>query len=238
MISEDFAQAISNCLAGGTLPTKYKESTTIVLRKEGKKDYSLPGSYRPIALENTLAKVIEKIIADRISSAAEEHSLLPWNQMGARKQRSTLSAVGLLTSCVQTAWKARPGCIVSMLSLDLAGAFDNVSHERLLWILKSKGLPEWLIKIIASFLTGRRTRIAFTGHESEWIQTQTGIPQGSPLSPILFLFFISELLEEFQQVNGSTIGFGFVDDTNLITWGDTAQDNCRRLTSAHNKCIA
>ena len=104
-----------------------------------------------------------------------------------------------------------------MLSLDLAGAFDNVLHERLLWILKRKGLPEWLIQIIASFLTRRRTRIAFTRHESEWIQTQTGIPQGSPLSPILFLFFISELLAEFQRVNSDTLGFGFVDDTNLIT---------------------
>jgi Reverse transcriptase (RNA-dependent DNA polymerase)/Endonuclease-reverse transcriptase len=238
VISKDFAQAISNCLAGGSLPLKYKESTTVVLRKDGKKDYSLPSSYRPIALENTLAKVIEKILADRISSTAEEHALLPWNQMGARKQRSTLSAVGLLTSCVQTAWKARPGCVVSMLSLDLAGAFDNVSHERLLWILERKGFPKWLIQVISSFLTGRRTRIAFTGYESEWIQTQTGIPQGSPLSPILFLFFISELLAEFQRVSSDTLGFGFVDDTNLITWGDTAQDNCQRLTNAHDKCTA
>ena len=137
--------------------------------------------------------------------------------MGARKQRSTLTAVGLLTSCVQTAWKARPGCVVSMLSLDLANAFDNVSHERLLWILKRKGLPEWLVLVIASFLTRRRTRIAFTGHESEWIHTQTSIPQGSPLSLILFLFFISELLAEFQQVDSNTLRFGFVDDTNLIT---------------------
>ena len=85
-----------------------------------------------------------------------------------------------------------------MLSLDLAGTFDNVSHECLLWILERKGLPEWLIQVIASFLTGRRTQIVYTGYESEWIYTQTGIPQGSPLSPILFLFFISELLEEFQ----------------------------------------
>jgi len=91
---------ISNCLAGRSLSLKYKESTTVVLRKDGKKDYSLLGSYRPIALENTLAKVIEKILVDHISSTAEEHLLLPWNQMGARKQRSTLSAVGLLTLCV------------------------------------------------------------------------------------------------------------------------------------------
>jgi hypothetical protein len=169
---------------------------------------------------------------------AEEYQILSWNQMGARKQRSTLTAISLLNSCVQTAWKARPGCIVSMLSLDLAGAFDNVSHERLLWVLRQKGIPTWAVRFIASFLQDRHTRIAYPGYKSEWIQTQTGIPQGSPLSPILFLFFISELLETFQQEASDTLGFGFVDDTNLITWGNSAQDNCQRLTVAHERCLA
>jgi reverse transcriptase-like protein/retrotransposon-encoded endonuclease len=238
MISGYLAQAINTLLVEGQLPGYLKESITIVLRKENKKDYSLPGSYRPIALENTLAKVIEKLLADRITDAAEAHNLLSWNQMGARKQRSTLSAISLLTASVQTAWQARPGCIVSMLSLDLAGAFDHVSHERLLGILRKKAFPEWLVKLIQSFLTDRKTRIAFPGYQSEWIRTQTGIPQGSPLSPILFLFFISELLEEFQRVAGDTLGFGFVDDTNLITWGNSARENCRRLESIHDRCIA
>lgn len=188
-----------------------------MLRKERKKDYSLPGSYRPIALENTLAKVLEKIVATRLAESAETYQLLPWNQMGARKQRSTMSALHLLNASVSTAWKARPGCVVSMLSLDLSGAFDNVSHRRLLYILYYKGYPLWIRRIVESFLIGRRTRISFIGYEGEWTTTETGIPQGSPLSPILFLFFISELLEIYQRVDSDTLAFGFVDDTNLIT---------------------
>jgi hypothetical protein len=130
----------------------------------------------PRALENTLAKIVEKVAALKLTQAAEEHNLLPWTQMGARKQRSTLSALELLTASVQTAWKSRPGCVVSMLSLDLSGAFDNVDHRRLIYILKSKGFPEWMLSFIQSFLTARRTRIAFTGYTSPWIDTQTGIP--------------------------------------------------------------
>jgi hypothetical protein len=84
------------------LPPKFKESTTIVLRKDGKKDYSLLSSYRPIALENTLAKILEKAVANRLSRAVEEHTLLLWNQMSARKERLTLSAIKLITLCVQT----------------------------------------------------------------------------------------------------------------------------------------
>jgi len=51
--------------------------TTVILRKEGKVDYLIPGSYRPIALENTLSKILEKVIADYIVDTVEEHALLP-----------------------------------------------------------------------------------------------------------------------------------------------------------------
>ena len=86
-------------------------------------------------------------------------------------------------------------------------------------------------------MQGRRTRVAFDGYESEWVQTNSGIPQGSPISPILFLFFISELLEGMQSVEEKQLGFRFMDDTNIITWGDSAQENCKRLEEVYEKCI-
>ena len=49
---------------------------TVILRKEGKADYLILGSYRPIALENTLSKILEKVIADYIVDTVEEHALL------------------------------------------------------------------------------------------------------------------------------------------------------------------
>jgi hypothetical protein len=62
--------------------------------------------------------------------------------MGARKDRSTLSALALLVDVVHTAWARDLYFIVLILSLDLSGAYDNVSHDRLLWILRKKGFPE------------------------------------------------------------------------------------------------
>jgi len=87
-------------------------------------------------------------------------------------------------------------------------------------------------------LNERRTRIAFLDFESDWIHTSSEISQESPLSPILFLFFISELLATFERPEGETMAFGFVNDTNLVTWGTSAQTNCHRLKSAHSWCIA
>jgi len=231
------AEAISTILASGQMPQCLKESTTVVLRKEQKKDYTLASSYRPIALENTLAKLIEKVVADKITYAAETNNLLPWNQMGARKNRSTISGLDLLVSTIQTAWKSKKGTIVSMLSLDISGAFDNVSHKRLLWTLDKLGLPEWMVRFTASFLSERRTRIIHSGSTSEWIPTANGIPQGSTISPILFLLFISDLLKDIQNPAGGMLGFGFVDDTNLVAWGPSAEANCRTLERAHNICL-
>jgi hypothetical protein len=218
-IATGLAKAISHIFETGLIPICLNQSTTVVLRKEKKKDYSLPSSYRPIALENTLAKVVEKILAIRMMREAEERGLIPWNQMGARKNRSTLSALELLSGTIQTAWKAKKA-VVSVLGLDLAGAFDNVSHDRLLWVLRKMGFPEWLVQVVRSFLTKRRTRITFVDYTSRWFATEAGIPQGSTLSPALFIIVISELLEQFKTVSGDVLGFGFVDDTTLITWGD------------------
>ena len=78
--------------------------TMFVLRKEGKADYLFLGSYRPIALENTLSKILERVVADRIADIAEEYAILLQSQMGARKNRLTLSALTLLTSTIKTTW--------------------------------------------------------------------------------------------------------------------------------------
>jgi hypothetical protein len=63
-------------LINSTILEGIKESTTVVLRKEKKADYSLPSSYRPIALENTIAKIIEKIIANHITAEIEHRTLI------------------------------------------------------------------------------------------------------------------------------------------------------------------
>jgi len=79
VIIKDLVEVASYCFTNGTIPESLKESITVVLRKEGKKNYSLLGSYRPIALKNTLAKVLEKYIANIILEVAEEYGLFPWN---------------------------------------------------------------------------------------------------------------------------------------------------------------
>jgi len=79
VIVKDLVEVASYCFASGIILKSLKESITVVLCKERKKDYSLLGSYRLIAFKNMLAKVLEKHVANIISKAAEEYRLLFWN---------------------------------------------------------------------------------------------------------------------------------------------------------------
>jgi hypothetical protein len=74
----------TTCIQKGHYLKPFKHSITVVLKKLQKPDYTKPGAYRPIALMNTLAKVLEALVAKRISREAEARGLLPDSQIGAR----------------------------------------------------------------------------------------------------------------------------------------------------------
>ena len=70
------ANTTTTCLLKGNLLKYYKNIIIIILQKANKKDYSLLGSYRPVALKNTLGKILEKIVTERIQEAIEIQRLL------------------------------------------------------------------------------------------------------------------------------------------------------------------
>jgi len=76
VIVKDLAEITSYCFANRIIPKSFKESITVALRKEKKKNYSLLNSYRLITFENTLVKVLEKHVANIMLKAVKEHRLL------------------------------------------------------------------------------------------------------------------------------------------------------------------
>jgi exonuclease III len=225
-------------LRNGYHPNEWKRSVTLTLRKPKKGDYTDPKSYRPIALLNTIGKLLERVIASRISQLAETNSLLPETQMGARPGRSAETAIQMITEQVQAIW-GRPGPqqVATLLSLDISGAFDHVSHERLLHNLRKRRIPEIIVRWVTSFLKDRQTKIKLPEGESGWLRTDTGIPQGSPLSPILFLFFIADLLDATNNEELRVSAVGFVDDVNILTYGRSTERNCETLSEIHRNCM-
>jgi hypothetical protein len=117
-------------LEEGTLPDQWRHAKIIPLKKAGKEDYTIAKAWRPISLLATLGKVLESVVAERISHAVETYGLLPTNHFGARKQRSAEQALLLLQEEIYAAWRGRK--VVSLISFDVKGAYNGVCKERLL----------------------------------------------------------------------------------------------------------
>ena len=107
----------------------WKTFTTVVLRKPGKPRYDAPKAYRPIALLNTMWKVLTAVVADQLTFATERHQLLPANHFGGRPGRTTTDAMHLLANTIKASW--RVGKVTSALFLDIEGAFPNAVPSRL-----------------------------------------------------------------------------------------------------------
>ena len=218
----------NGCLFIGYCPLHFRESKTVALRKPGKDDYSDPRAYRPITLLNTLGKVLEAIIATRLSYEAEIHRLLPPSHFGGRKGQSTETAIHAFLEVTYAAWER--GETVSMLLMDVAQAYPNVSHHRLIHNLRRRKISAVYTKWILSFLQHRSTMLIVSAYTRPKDTVDTGIPQGSPLSPILYLFYNADLIESLDT--GPTRCFGYIDDVNLTACGQTAEDNCQTLAAA------
>ncbi|EGU88459.1 hypothetical protein HZS61_008437 [Fusarium oxysporum f. sp. conglutinans] len=212
-IKNHLTKIFNQSLALGYYPEHFRRSTMVILRKPGKDNYTIPKAYRPIALLNTTGKIMEAIIAKRLSYIAKTHGPLPDTQMGGRKLRSTEHALHLIIDKIYDGWNTGSGKVASLLLLDVLGVFDNVSYARLLHSLRKRKIDEKTVKWIRSFLSERYTKLSIDGFTSEPYKLETGEPQGSNLSPILYLFYNADLIEKCGQIDDS-VTTGFIDE-----WG-------------------
>ncbi|KAK7583226.1 hypothetical protein V3481_012568 [Fusarium oxysporum f. sp. vasinfectum] len=233
-VKHDVLDIFQTSLKEGVIPRQWRHARIIPLKKPGKDDYTIAKAWRPISLLATLGKVLESVVAERISHAVETHGLLPTNHFGARKQRSAEQALVLLQEHIFSTWRSRH--VVSLISFDVKGAYNGVCKERLLQRMKARGIPEEILRWVDAFCSERTATIMINGQSSESRPLpQAGLPQGSPLSPMLFLFFNADLVQTQIDRNGGAIAF--VDDYTAWVSGPTAQSNRRGIQAIIDKAL-
>lgn len=212
----------------GYVPNSWKTVKIVVLRKPGKADYTKPKAYRPISLIPTISKGLEAVVAARLSYIVEHYKLLPDNHFGARPKRSAEQALNLVIEKIYQAWRRRK--ILTLVSFDVKGAFNGVHRNVLEQRLRARRVPEQAVQWIRDFCSHRRAQVTLGSYESEPKDIEyPGIPQGSPLSPLLYIFYNADLVERTIDKNGGAIGF--VDDFNAWVVGDNERQTTRLIQS-------
>ena len=128
-------------------------------------------------------------------------------QNGFRKNRSTNDNLFKLFETIKLSFCK--GHTTTGIFLDVEKAFDQVWYDGLLFKLTSMGLKRKLIRWISSFLYQRKLIISINNQLSDPIIPIHGVPQGSPLSPILFILYVSGIP---QPLDAQLNLYHFADD--------------------------
>ena len=171
----------------GRLPSIWKESTVIPIRKPGK-DPSKPSSYRPIALTSNLCKIMERMITDR-SYELEKKGMLASCQSGFRKGRNTMDAVVRIEAEIRKTQSNKESVVVEFF--DIEKAYDMMWKEGLLIKLHLMGVGGKVFNWIKDFLFNRKLQVRIGAELSGNYVVGNGTPQGSVISPVLFIIMIN-----------------------------------------------
>ena len=232
VITTPLTYIIGGSLAMAQVPNSWKEANITPLhKKKSKKDAK---NYRPVSILSTPSKVLESVVRDQLSEQIENLKILPNSQHGFRRDCSTITAVAALEHDLKLA-RQKKMCAGAVF-LDLSAAFDTLDGNILALKFKEYGASTRVRKWIISYLSGRRQRVQYQGKASSTMSNDTGAPQGSILSPFLFLVLVSDMEEALQGMEGVRL-MSYADDTTVYAWAETADEVHRKLEEAVEKIL-
>ena len=228
-----FCTLFNNICSSGVWPKWLSESMSVIIPKPKKVDYTVPKAYRPIALLNTVGKLLTKVIAHRMQHDAAAFSLLHEGQCGGVQKHTTIDAGLVLLDFINT--NRERGWHVSICAIDIAQFFPSLNHHAAKLILSRLGFSEILVNLIGSYFTGRTTTYRWDSATSKPYNFNMGTPQGDCLSPILSALYLSVAIKHIFPHSSpprSTRCLFFVDDGTLYTASPSLNTNVRVLSSS------
>ena len=227
------------------LPKHLAISRTIFIPK--KSQASLPGEFIPISISSVFARVLHKILAQRIDANIEMDDQQRAFRAGMDGCRdNTVLFDALLRSRYQQ-FKS-----TFAATLDLARAFDSVEHSAIMRAAEAAGIPPLLVNYLKSLYASSTKTLSGTEWSTEPIKVMRGVKRGDPLSPVIFKLVIDQLLRLLPQECGSTYNgktvraMAFADDLvllddwliglqHLLDWTSTFLGTCGLLLNT-SKC--
>ena len=163
-----------------------------------------------MSLTSVVCKIFEKVIKNKLSNHLIEQKLLSPHQFGFIPGRNTNTQ--LLVSIKEWQRNLDNSIPTDVVYLDFRKAFDTVPHKRLLYKLSKHGIKGNLLSWIKDFLSNRTQYVKINNSKSDECPVTSGVPQGSVLGPMLFIFYINDLPDV-----SNVITMIYADDTKAYT---------------------
>ncbi len=185
---------------------------------------------------DTQLDAISLIMIKRLSDIVETHCMLSNAQMKARCKQFMILTLNLLIDQVHTVWDCEIKYVIFMLSLNVIEAFNQVSHIKLLHMLKMKKTLSYIIEWTCSFLKNWKMSLIFNEQMSDMHKINADILQKFFILLIFFLFFNASLIEKCEALKIKIEVFNFINNINILIYNRFTEEICRTLSKAHNIC--
>lgn len=228
-IAEPLAQVITPlyqiCWRWGYVPLLWRSAQVCAIYKKG--DRTLPSNYRPNSLTSILRKAMEHCLAPILHQQSPPIELA---QGGFRVRRSALDQALCLHEMIQI-HRQRHGIDPVLAFLDIKAAYDTVDRDIIWQRLIDYASPAPLISLLQNMFDEVSISVVANNYVSPTFTTETGVLQGSVLSPHLYSLYIDTLPKALRSAaSRQTIRLGrpntainallFADDVALIGTAD------------------
>ena len=200
----------------GVFPDCLKHATVIPVYKKG--DKKTLSNHRPISLLPFVSKIFERCIFNRLINYASMFNILTSQQYGFTRGRSTQDAILSLTERIYQCFESGHLCL--NVFIDFKKCFDTINHIILLNKLDIYGIKGTPNNLIKDYLTRRTQCVRIDEAVSSALPITIGLPQGSILGPLLFLYFINDL----PNISNIFNAILFADDTTLSFVSQSTND--------------
>ena len=206
LICEPLSALLNESAKLGVFPRSLKEARVTPLFKGGD---NVPKSYRPISNLSKIAKIFEKIIANRLMSFFSKYDIISKFQFAYRPNHSTTDILHAILDYIYKGLNHNETIIA--VFLDLSQAFSTLPIDILLTKLNNYGIRGKMLDWFESYLTNRYQYVQINSERSDMKQVSIGVPQGSTLGPLLFMVYINDFF-----TCSELISYSYADDKTLL----------------------